>query len=125
MNAYANPSNVHSLSHNSPNTSHNFPSSPSHNYLHDVFELDIPIAHRKGTSQCAKDPIANYLSYHKLSDSPFKSKIANLFVPRNIQEALNYLNWKLAVMEEMNAPKQNCIWDIVELPKAKKTVGCK
>lgn len=50
----------------------------------------------------------------------FTSKIINLFVPRNIQEVLNDLNWKLAVMEEMNST-----WDILELRKEKKTVGCK
>ncbi|KAA0037930.1 putative polyprotein [Cucumis melo var. makuwa] len=39
------------------------------------------------------------------------------------KEALNDLNWKLAVMEEMNALKQNS-HGTVELPKDKKTVGC-
>ena len=77
--------------------------------LSDVSDLDIPIAQRKGTCQCTKYPIANYLSYHRLSDNhkAFKSKITNLFVPRNIQEALNDSNWNLAVMEEMNALKQS------------------
>ena len=48
--------------------------------------------------------IAKYLSYTKLSKNhrAFLSKISQLFVPRNIQEALSDLNWKLAVMEEMN-----------------------
>jgi len=70
------------------------PSSPSHNMLPNVSDLDIPIAHRKGTRQCTKYPIANYLSYHRLSNShkAFTSKITNLFVPKNIHEALNDLN---------------------------------
>lgn len=55
----------------------------------------------------------------------FTFKITNLFVPRNIQEALNDSNWKLAVMEEMNALKQSGTWDIVDLPEDKKAVGCK
>lgn len=97
-NDHANPSNIHSP-HNSPSTfSHNFPSSP-HKSLPDVSILDIPIAHRKISRQGARHPIANYLSYHKFC---FASKINNLFIPRNIQKALNDLNWKVAVMEEMN-----------------------
>ena len=64
----------------------------------DVSDFDIPIAHRKGTCKFVKYLIPNYLFYDKLSNSrkAFTSKITNLFVPRNIQEALNDLNWKLA-----------------------------
>ena len=91
--------------------------------------LIFPVAHRKGTFNFVKYPIANCLSYLRLSDShkAFTSKITNLFVPRNIQEALSNLNWKLAVMEEMNALKQHCTWDIVELKKKRKQLnasGC-
>ena len=90
---------------------HNFPNPPQ-NFLIDVSDLDIPIAHKKGTHQCTKHHIANSLSYHKMSHShkAFTSKITDIFVPRNVQEALNDLNWKLAVTEVMNALKQNCTW---------------
>ena len=58
------------------------------------------------------------LSYEKLSNGhkAFTSKITNLFVPKNIPEALN--DW-------IDALKQNCTRYIIELPKEKKTVGCK
>jgi len=46
-------------------------------------------------------------------------------VPRNIQEALDDPNWKLAVMEEMNALRRSGTWEIVNLPRDKKIVGCK
>ena len=46
-------------------------------------------------------------------------------MPRNIQEALGDPNWRLAVFEEMNALKKNDTWEMVELPKGKKVVGCK
>ena len=55
----------------------------------------------------------------------FTSKISHLFVPRTIQEALDHPDWKLVVLEKMNAPKKNDTWEIVDLPKEKKTVGCK
>ena len=46
-------------------------------------------------------------------------------VPRNIQEALDEPSWKLAVFEEMNALKKNGTWEVVDLPREKKVVGCK
>lgn len=56
--------------------------------------------------------------------SAFTSKISNLFVPRNIQKALDDPGWKSAVMEEMNAPRKSETWEIVDLPKDHNTVGC-
>ena len=46
-------------------------------------------------------------------------------VPRNIQEALDEPSWKLAVFEEMNALKKNGTWEVVDLSREKKVVGCK
>lgn len=46
-----------------------------------------------------------------------------MFVPGNIREALNDSNKKLVVTEEMNILKQNSTWDIVDLPKDRKTAG--
>ncbi|KAL5777605.1 hypothetical protein ACOSP7_010531 [Xanthoceras sorbifolium] len=93
-------------------------------------DLDIPIALRKGSRECTKNPrypMAKYLSYEKLSHHhrAFSSKISHLIVPRSVQEALNDPHWKLAVMEEMNALRRSGTWEIVDLPKEKKTVGCK
>lgn len=92
-----------------------------------ISDLDVPIAVRKGVRNCTKHPISNYLSYHKLSKGhkAFTSRISHLFVPRNIQEALDDPNWKLAVMEEINALRRSGTWEIVDLPKNKKVVGCK
>ena len=82
-------------------------------------DLDIPIAIRKGTRSCTNHPISKYLSYGKLSKKhrAFTSKISNLFVPRNIQEALDDLNWKSAVMEEMDALRKSGTWEIIDLPR--------
>lgn len=46
-------------------------------------------------------------------------------LPRTIKEALGDPSWKLAVMEEMNALEKNGTWELVNLPKEKKTVGFK
>lgn len=89
-------------------------------------DLDLPIALRKGIRKCTIHPIAKYLSYQRLSNNhrAFTSKISHLFVPRNIQEALDDPNWKLAIMEEMNALTKIGTWEVGELPRDKKTVGC-
>ena len=62
--------------------------------------------------------MSKYLSYGKLSKkyNAFISKISNLHVPRDIQEALNDPDWKSTVMEEMNALRKNGIWEVVDLP---------
>lgn len=90
-------------------------------------DCDLPIAIRKGVQKCTQHSIAKYLSYDKLSNChrEFTSKISNLFVPRTIKEALDDPNWKSAIMEEMNALEKNGTWKLVNLPKDKKTVGCK
>ncbi|KAG6468480.1 hypothetical protein ZIOFF_073168 [Zingiber officinale] len=51
-----------------------------------ISDLDVPIAIRKGVRNCTNHPIANYLSYQKLSKNhkAFTSRISHLFVPRNI-----------------------------------------
>ena len=96
---------------------------------------DLPIAIRKGTRTCTQKspktstnhPISKYVSYQNLSQNhrAFTSKITNLFVPRNIEEALDDPNWKLAVLDELNALRKNGTWEIVNLPHDKKQVGCK
>ncbi|PON50330.1 hypothetical protein PanWU01x14_224160, partial [Parasponia andersonii] len=102
------PSIPHEIGHlDNPNTF----SSSSHSIepTNDFSDLNILIAPRKGVRSCTQNPIAKYLSYHGLSENhrAFISNISNLFVPRTIQEALNYPNRKLAVQKEMNALQKN------------------
>lgn len=104
------------------------PGNPSINPIPLSFtDLDVPVAIRKGVRNCTKHPIAKYLSYHRLSEKykAFTTNISHLFIPRNIQEALGHSEWKSAVYEEMRALQKNKTWEIVDLPREKKTVGCK
>lgn len=101
-------------------------SSPTHSSA--LFpDFDLPIAHRKGTRTCTKHPIARYVSYEKLSSKhrAFTKKFSQIPIPKTIREALDDPDWKLAVLEEMNALKKDGTWEIVDLPKEKKTVSCK
>ena len=90
-------------------------------------DLDLPIAIRKGTRTCTRHPISKYVSYDNLSPKyrAFTTEISKLVIPRNIKEALDDQNWKSAVFEEMEALRKNDTWDVVELPREKKIVGCK
>ena len=69
--------------------------------------LDLPIALRKDKRNTY--PISQFVSYSNLSKghNTFLTTLDNLFVPKNIQEALGDPNWKLAVMEEMEALEKN------------------
>ncbi|RVW47383.1 Retrovirus-related Pol polyprotein from transposon TNT 1-94 [Vitis vinifera] len=46
-------------------------------------------------------------------------------IPKNIQEALEIPEWKEAMMEEMRALEKNETWEVMNLPRGKKPLGCK
>ncbi|OIS96452.1 putative mitochondrial protein, partial [Nicotiana attenuata] len=93
----------------------------------DSSDLDLPIALRKGVRHCAKYPISNFVSFKNLSQkfSAFSSQLSSVEIPRNVQDALKVSEWKEAILEEMMALEKNKTWEVVDLPKEKKTVGCK
>ncbi|RVW29262.1 Retrovirus-related Pol polyprotein from transposon TNT 1-94, partial [Vitis vinifera] len=84
-------------------------------------------AWRKGVRSCTQHPIGNFISYDKLSPTfrAFTSSITEIQVPQNIQEAFKYPKWKAAVDEEVRALEKNGTWEITDLPRGKKPVGCK
>ena len=88
---------------------------------------NMPIAWRKGVRSCTQHPIGNFISYDKLSPTfrAFTSNITEIQVPRDIQEAFKYPKWKAAVDEEVRALAKNGTWEITDLPRGKKPVGCK
>lgn len=100
-----NKSNIYPISQLVPNTEFN--------------DLDIPKAFRIAKHSCTSHSITRYMSHGKLSKkhNAFIFKLSNLFVPRNIQEALDGPNWKSAVMEKMNALRKSGTWEVVALPK--------
>ena len=53
------------------------------------------------------------------------SQLSSISIPSNIQEALADLRWTKAMVDEMAALEKNNTWDLVSLPRGKKTVGCK
>ena len=89
--------------------------------------LDIPIATRKGVRSCTQHPISKFVSYGRLSPSyqAFVSNLASVSIPNHVEDALTNPKWKHAMIEEMKALHKNSTWELVELPRGHKTVGCK
>jgi hypothetical protein len=102
-----------------------------------VIGYTLPFRHNRGKppnryspdvgERSTKYPIANYVSTNRLS-KPLKTFIHELSscrVPSDIHEALTDPKWTQAVKGEMEALLKNETWTLVQLPKGKKTVGCK
>ena len=75
----------------------------------------------------SKYPISNFVSNHRLASSHALrvEKLSTISIPGDASEAIKDERWKKAMNEEMNALQKNETWDLVYLPKDKKTVGCR
>ncbi|KAE8701514.1 3beta-hydroxysteroid-dehydrogenase/decarboxylase isoform 3 [Hibiscus syriacus] len=89
--------------------------------------IDLPIVVSKGTRTCTQHPISRFVSYGNLSKTykTFVSNVDHVKTPRSVEESLESTEWKRAVMEEMNALKNNGTWEVLNLPEGKKTLSCK
>ena len=91
---------------------------------------DFPIAKRKGVRTCTQRPrypLSHFMSYDKLSNNhrSFLTHLSTITIPKTANEALDSKEWREAMKVEMDALEKNETWDLVELPKEKKLVGCK
>ncbi|KAL6349531.1 hypothetical protein AAG906_034188 [Vitis piasezkii] len=88
---------------------------------------DLPIALRKQPRSCTLHPISKFVSYNALSAKcrAFTTNLDRIQIPKNIQEALKIPEWKEAVIEEIRALEKNGTWEVMNLPRGKKPMGCK
>ncbi|KAM1032894.1 hypothetical protein TB2_035957 [Malus domestica] len=73
-----------------------------------------------------KYPITNYVSCKNLSSErqAWVNNVDSIQVPTRVENALKSREWTEAMDEEMRAFQKNNTWEVVELPKGKKPVGC-
>ena len=95
-----------------------------------TIDQDLPIAVRKGTRECTKRPLyplTHFVSFEKFSPTHrnFLTSLNEISIPNNLSEALSNGEWRKAMRTEMDALEKNGTWELVDLPKGKKTVGCK
>ncbi|CAL8175713.1 unnamed protein product [Prunus armeniaca] len=91
---------------------------------------ELPIALRRPLRSCPskyKYPISNFMSSHRLSPclKSFAYQLSSVSIPQTLQDALDNPKWKEAMYEELRALRKNSTWELVELPRGKKVVGCK
>ena len=70
-------------------------------------------------------PISSFVSYNHFptSSCSFIASIDSIFLPNTIRETLSHLDWRSAMMDEMQALDDNGTWDLVSLPIGKKAIG--
>ena len=111
---------------------------PSKNHVLDIpIGYHLPFRHNRGKPPVryspnaeikgSKYPIANHVSTKRLSEplKAFIHKLSSCHIPCGVDEALTDPKWSQAIQEEMKALQKNKTWDLVSLPKGKRTVGCK
>ncbi|KAL6317167.1 hypothetical protein AAG906_029919 [Vitis piasezkii] len=103
------------------------PTPREYDFNSDQVTDDLPIAIRKQPRSCTLHPISNFVSYNSLSAKcrAFTTNLDRIQLPKNIQEAFEIPEWKEAVMEEIRALEKNETWEVMNLPRGKKPVGCK
>ena len=79
-----------------------------------------------GRSTRLKNPVQrlsydSYLAHHYA----YMASVVQVVEPTCFDEAIGNENWEKAMDEEMAALYGNDTWDLVPLPKDKKTIGCK
>lgn len=74
---------------------------------------------------CPQHPISKFASVHRLSsrNKPFITATDSITIPNSIYEASENRNWVQTV--KMVALKKNNRWEVMSLPKGKKSVGGK
>jgi Reverse transcriptase (RNA-dependent DNA polymerase) len=72
-------------------------------------------------------PIQDFITYDNVAPQykALLTSISNQKEPSIFEEAINQPVWCKAMKEELGALERNETWEIVQLPKGKKVVGCK
>lgn len=90
-------------------------------------DIDLPVILRKQARLYTFHPISKFISYNVISTRfcIFTSNFNSTKIPISIQEALKIPKSREAIMEEMRALEKNNTWELMDLSRMKKPVGCK
>jgi len=81
----------------------------------------------KGIRSCTQHSVSNFVSHNNLS-LPYRTFFPKLFcvsISQSVQDTLEDPKWREAMQEKIRALYKNNTYDLVELPKGKKAIGCK
>lgn len=81
------------------------------------YELDLKIK--------VKYPISNYISSHRFLNSYALAvnQLSKVSIPSSVQNALTDPKWTKAMYEEIEVLQRNSTWELVPLPREKKSRG--
>ena len=89
-----------------------------HPRVHQSIQRDHPVDNILGSIRRGVTTCSRLVSFYK--HYSFVSPLE----PRRVEEALDDLDWMIAMQEELNNFTQNEVWSIVERPK-QKVIGSK
>ena len=79
---------------------------------------------RRSTHQ--KNPVKRYgYNEYMAHHYAYMVKLAAVREPKSYAEAARDLNWQQATEEEMHTLMENKTWDLVDVPKGVKPIGCR
>ena len=95
-----------------------------------ILDHDLPIALRKGTSECIKRPLyplSHFVSFQRfsLNHKSFLSTLSTIPILNLLFEALSKREWRLAMEAKMDALQKNETWELVDQSSGKKPVSYK
>lgn len=65
---------------------------------------------------------------HNARDGDIEANLVEIIEPRNLKEALRspqFTEWKSAIMEELDSLTSRKTWEVTELPRGRKCLGCR
>lgn len=92
-----------------------------------IWHTNYILTKKKTTSRNRPHSIANVIDYQSISPTyrSYLTKFSQEREPLSYKEALQDSRWIRAMQDEIQSLENNHTWELVELPKDKRVIGCK
>ena len=113
--------NVDQMDHDTEQDSEHQVEQHSHN-------KNVDRALRRSTRERKSAIFSDYVVYLQESDNYIEAEIGVNNDPESFAQAMDFKEselWYNAMKDEMNSMKSNKVWNLIELPKGVKPIGCK